>query len=53
MGDTIAVCQIAIQLGRAIRNSQYGGAEKYQGLMKDLNRFVKVLMLVTLVLGPR
>ncbi len=44
LGDIIAVCQLAIKLGRAIVSSQYGSAKEYQGLRKDLDLFVKVLM---------
>lgn len=46
LGDIIAVCQLAIHLGRAIGNSQYGSAKEYQALRKDLDGFVKVLMQV-------
>lgn len=46
LGDIIAVCQIAIQLGRAIASSQYGSSSEFQGLKKDLDVFVKVLMQV-------
>lgn len=48
LGDIIAVCQIAIQLGRAIGDSQYGSAKSYQDLTKELDMFVKVLMQVGL-----
>jgi hypothetical protein len=46
LGDTIAVCQLAIHLGRAIGSSQYGSAKEYQALRKDLDGFVKVLLQV-------
>ncbi|KXX74530.1 hypothetical protein MMYC01_209032 [Madurella mycetomatis] len=46
LGDIIAVCQIAIQLGRAIGDSRYGSAKSYQDLTKELDMFVKVLMQV-------
>ncbi len=46
LGDIIAVCQLAIHLGRAIGSSQYGSAKEYQALRKDLDEFVKVLMQV-------
>lgn len=48
LGDIIAVCQLAIKLGRAIGESQYGSAKEYQGLRNELDMFVKVLMQVRL-----
>ncbi|KAK4153252.1 hypothetical protein C8A00DRAFT_15503 [Chaetomidium leptoderma] len=46
LGDIIVVCQIAIQLGRAICDSQHGSAKAYQGLREELGMFVKILMQV-------
>ncbi|KAK3896403.1 hypothetical protein C8A05DRAFT_20612 [Staphylotrichum tortipilum] len=46
LGDIMAVCQLAIYLGRAIGSSQYGSAKEYQALRKDLDGFVKALMQV-------
>ncbi|GAB1311654.1 Fungal N-terminal domain-containing protein [Madurella fahalii] len=46
LGDIIAVCQTAIQLGRAIGHSQYGSATSYQDLTTELDMFVRVLMQV-------
>ncbi len=46
LGDIIAVCQLAIQLGRAIASSQYGSAAEFQALKRELDVFLKVLMQV-------
>ncbi|KAK3349545.1 hypothetical protein B0T25DRAFT_482206 [Lasiosphaeria hispida] len=47
LGDIIAVCQIAIQLGKALGVGCAGGsssAREYQELRSDLDTFVQVLM---------
>ena len=46
LGDIIAVCQIAVQLGRALGDAS-GSAREYQELRKDLDTFVQVLMHVS------
>ncbi|RYP69338.1 hypothetical protein DL771_006148 [Monosporascus sp. 5C6A] len=47
LGDIIAVCQIAIQLGKALGVGYAGvsgSAKEYQDLRKNLDTFVQVLM---------
>ncbi|KAI0134228.1 hypothetical protein BJ170DRAFT_609022 [Xylariales sp. AK1849] len=49
LGDIIAVCQLAIQLGKAIgvgRRDAGGSSLDYLGLTKDLELFVAILMQV-------
>jgi hypothetical protein len=45
VGDIIALCGLAIELGRAL-GSVRGSAKEYQTLRKDLDQFVQVLMQV-------
>lgn len=50
LGDIIAICQIALQLGRALstsRDGASGSAKEYQSLRSDLDQFVRVLMQVS------
>ena len=45
IGDIIAVCQLAVQLGRALSDAA-GSAIRYQELRADLNTFANILMQV-------
>lgn len=45
VGDIIAICQIVIQLGRALRSAG-GSAQEYQELCRDLDAFVQILLQV-------
>lgn len=45
LGDIIAICQIAWQLGKALDDGR-GSAKEYQELRKDLRVFTEVLMQV-------
>ncbi len=47
LGDIIAVCQLTIQLGRALGVGAASSATSYQALRKDLDTFVQVLMHVS------
>jgi hypothetical protein len=49
LGDIIAICQLALQLKRALGNSVTIGesAKEYQELRKDLTHFVNILMQVS------
>ncbi|KAK3941234.1 hypothetical protein QBC46DRAFT_353431 [Diplogelasinospora grovesii] len=46
LGDIIAICQIVIELSRAL-GSTAGSAREYQDIREDLDSFVRVLMQVT------
>jgi hypothetical protein len=49
LGDIIAVCQMSIQLGRALGvgcGGAGGSAKEYQELRGDLDAFVQILMQV-------
>lgn len=51
LGDIIAICQVAVQLGRAIGvGSGVVGesAKEYQDFREDLDAFVRILMQVGL-----
>lgn len=51
LGDIIAVCQLAIQLGRAIgvgSGAVGNSAKEYQDFREDLDSFVRILMQVGL-----
>jgi hypothetical protein len=45
VGDIIALCGLAVELGRALSGAR-GSAREYQDLREDLNLFVQVLMQV-------
>jgi len=46
LGDIIAVCQLAIRLGRAlgVGCSAAGSAKEYRDVREDLDTFVRILM---------
>ncbi|KAL2674038.1 hypothetical protein Neosp_012484 [[Neocosmospora] mangrovei] len=51
LGDIIAICQVAVQLGRAIgvgSGSVGESAKEYQDFREDLDAFVRILMQVCL-----
>ncbi|KAH6685669.1 hypothetical protein F5X68DRAFT_209105 [Plectosphaerella plurivora] len=48
VGDIIAICQIVIELSRALGSSA-GSARQYQDLREDLERFTRTLMQVIAV----
>lgn len=50
LGDIIAICQVAVQLGRAIGVGSGVGesAKEYQEFRQDLDAFVRILMQVSL-----
>lgn len=45
VGDIIALCGLAIELGKAL-SSAHGSAKEYQSLRRDLDQFIQVLMQV-------
>src|SRR4051812_40391964 len=47
LGDIMAICHVALQLGRALATGADGtSAKEYQALRNDLDTFVEVLMQV-------
>ncbi len=51
LGDIIAICQLAVQLSRALGlgcTAVGGSAKEYQGLREDLSLFVQMLLHVCL-----
>lgn len=44
IGDIIAVCQLAVQLGKVLGVGAASSAGIYEALRKDLDTFVQVLM---------
>jgi hypothetical protein len=43
VGDIIGICQVVIQLSRALKSAM-GASQEYQGLVDDLDLFAKTLM---------